>query len=148
MKKIRTVIAAALIAVVSFSTIGCKTGETATDAQKAARVATVAQLAAFDGASIWLTSHPDDRQYFEAARTSLKLLLATDTINPADFTAALQGLPIKELQGPNGALIVGSAVILYDAYLRENVNLDANVYLRPVITAVAQGLDRALGPNQ
>lgn len=116
----------------------------ADDAKSAARVGTVAELAAFTGTSAWLIKHPDDRKYFEASLAAVEVLAANGNASPEKLAAALAQLPIKELQGSEGTLIVGSAVILYDAYVADHVDLDANVYLRPVIDGVRNGLARAL----
>lgn len=129
--------------------LGCATSnapvdEAAAQAKRAQRLATVAELAAFTGTQVWLADHPEDRAYFAASSAALALLLDQGTANPQSFAQALAGLPIKQLQGKDGALIVGSAIILYDAYVRENVNIDANVYLHPVIIGVYEGLQRAL----
>jgi hypothetical protein len=77
----------------------------------------------------------------------LRIVLA-DTNNPvtaADFKAALDQLPIKELKGSQGDLAVGATLILYDAFAREHVNLDANIWLRPIMAAVERGLTRGMG---
>ena len=79
-----------------------------------------------------------------AARAGLGALLSSTNISAADFTAVMQQLPVNELKGDQGALIVGNAIILYDALLRDMVNLGANVYLRPIVTGIYNGLTRAL----
>lgn len=145
------IITASLLACALVFTPGCKTTSAPStpeqSAQKAQRLGTVAELAAFTGTTVWLRDHPQDRQYFEASRATLDLLLGSSNITPETFSQALFGLPVKELQGESGALIVGSSLILYDAFVREHVNMDANVYLRPVVQGVRNGLDRGLSQN-
>lgn len=121
-------------------------GTNATPAElvRAQRIGTVAELAAFSGTQVWLLEHPADRAYFEASAAALDVLLQSGEVSPEKFSAALSKLPIKELQGNEGTLIVGSTMILYDAFLAEHVNLDANIYLRPIIAGVRSGLGRGL----
>ena len=142
MKKLHSLILAALCLAVF---TGCKTtsggGRVTPD-----RVGVVAEVAAYTGATVWLAKHPEDAPKFELARTAIGTLLSSTNVTPADLTRALQGLPIKELRGDQGALIVGNALILYDVMLRDSVNLDANEYLRPVISGIYGGLNRALPP--
>jgi hypothetical protein len=119
----------------------------------------IAKSATYLGTSVYLNglgdktrvpAHPDARPQFELARTSVKALIAAGTFSAADLTAALQSLPVKELQGGDGTLIVGEAVILWDDYGQELAKLDQTkvfaTYILPVATAIAEGLDMALGP--
>lgn len=122
---------------------GCATTPQ-TDTQKVARVATISRQAAFVGTKVYLQENPDARPYFVASAAALDVLLQSQNVTPEDFSKAMQGLPVKELQSDSGALIVGSAVVLYDAFLAEHVNLDANAYLRPVIAAVHDGIAKGL----
>lgn len=118
----------------------------------------VAKSAAYLGTVIWLEglgdqtrvpAHPQDRDKFEMARDALKVLIAGGTFSGEDLKAALQTLPVKELQGGNGSLVVGEAVILWDQYGRQLVGLDkAQVfatYLLPVAQAIEEGLSLGLG---
>jgi hypothetical protein len=116
----------------------------------------VARSAAYLGTKIYLeglppklAGHPNDRQAFEMARTSVKALIAAGTFTSADLSAALQSLPIKELQGESGTLIVGEAVVLWDTYGRLLANLDKaqafQAFVLPFAQAIADGLDLALG---
>jgi hypothetical protein len=78
-------------------------------------------------------------------------LIAAGNFSAADLTAALQALPVKELQGGEGTLIVGEAVILWDQYGRQLASLDKaqvfQTYILPVAKAIYEGLDMALGPG-
>lgn len=145
MKKHIAVLVAALIAAVSLT--GCATNgttSTTTPEQKAARLQTVAEVAAFSGASVWLKKHADDRPAFEAAHAALSVLVAGSAVSPVQVSEALAGLPIKELKGEEGAIYVGIATIVYDAYLRENVNLDGEINVKAFVTGLHAGLNRAL----
>jgi len=127
---------------------GCRTPgvpDPNAEARRVAQLATVAEMAAFTGTSIRLQAHPDEQARFMAVREMLRLLGGATNVNPAAFSAALKQLPVKELQGPSGELIIGSAIILYDAFAREHVNLDANIWLRPIVEATERGITRGLG---
>lgn len=115
--------------------------------RKISRMATLAELAAFTGASIDLADNPAHRPYFEASRAALDGLVRSENYDPTAFAAALSGLPVKELKGEKGSLVVGAAVILWEEYAAEVVNLDRSTYVKPVIAAVAKGLARALGQS-
>jgi hypothetical protein len=132
-----------LLALCAMICAGCKT----TGGQSTitpGRVATVAEFAAFEGATIWLAKHPEDRLAFEVARDALTVLYNGTNATPADVRAVFEKLPIKELKGSEGAVYIGGAIILYDALVRENVNLDSNEWLKPVILGLKHGLDSAL----
>lgn len=133
--------------------------QTVPDAATVQIVATTAKSAAYLGTKIYLEGlpprvpgHPEARAQFELARTSLKGLLALGTFSTGDLSAVLSQLPIKELQGENGTLIVGEAVVLWDTYGRQLANLDkAKVfdgYIKPVAQSILDGLNMALGKPQ
>lgn len=168
-KRMALLLAAVSIASIATFSMGCKTVVT-TDAsgvsstnkvpdEVAITLATgAARSAAYLGTKIYLeglpprlAGHPNDRQAFETARTSVKALIAAGIFTSADLSAALQGLPIKELQGSEGTLIVGEAVMLWDTYGRLLANLDKaqafKTFVLPFAQAVADGLDMALGSS-
>lgn len=155
-------------ALLAFTSTGCKT-VTTTDAAGVLQTnrvpdqlaidlsAGVARSAAYLGTKIYLeglpprlAGHPQDRQSFELARTSVKGLIAAGSFTSADLTTALQGLPIQELKGAEGTLIVGEAVVLWDQYGRMLASLDKaqafKTFVLPFAQAIADGLDLALGP--
>ena len=155
-------------AVLAMASTGCKT-VVSTDSSGVASTnrvpdqmaidlaAGAARSAAYLGTKIYLegipprlAGHPNDRQAFETARASVKTLIAAGTFSSSDLTTALQGLPIKELQGGEGTLIVGEAVVLWDQYGRLLANLDKaqafKSFVLPFAQAIADGLDLALGP--
>jgi hypothetical protein len=122
-----------------------------------AQMQLVAKSAVYVGTTVWLKgvppglpAHPEDREAFETARTSLQTLIAAGSFSAGDLSAALQSLPIKELQGDTGSLIVGEAVILWDQYGRQLASLDKalvfNTYILPVAKSILDGLNLALGP--
>lgn len=166
MKKFSLVTVAALCGAALSLTPGCTTVQTTnpdgtTSTSKVPNVAamsSIAQSAVYIGTTVYLNgipptvaAHPQDRAAFETARTSLRALIAAGTFSASDLTASLQALPIKQLQGSSGTLIVGEAVILWDQYGQELVSLDKaqvfDTYILPVAKSILAGLDQALGPN-
>lgn len=118
----------------------------------------VAKSAAFLTTEIWLyglgdksnvPAHPEDRPKFEKARASLQALIAAGTFSVGDLKAALQALPVSEMQGDAGRLVIGEAVVLWDTYGRQLATLDQaqvfNGYVLPVAQALLDGLNLALG---
>lgn len=124
-----------------------------------AQMCTVAKSASYLGLEVWirgipptLPAHPQDLQKCITVRNSLKALIAAGTFSAGDLTSALQSLPINELKGDQGSLIVGEAVILWDQYGQQLASLDKaqvfDTYLLPVAQAILDGLNMALGPGQ
>ena len=120
----------------------------------------IAQSATYLGTTIWLDglgdgtrvrAHPQDRAKFETARTALKALIAAGTFTAADLKNALQSLPVAELQGSEGSLVIGEAVVLWDVYGRQLASLDKaqvfSTYILPVAQSILDGLNLALGPG-
>lgn len=144
--KTKTLVALTLMTTLACGSFtGCVTNKTPTTVgEKAQRMAMVAELASFTGATVWLSGHPEDRDKFVTALNAVELLLLAENGTPAQLAEALKGLPIDELKSKEGTLIIGAAAILYDAYLREYVNMDTTVYLKPVIAGIHSGLSRAL----
>jgi hypothetical protein len=134
--------------VLLLSLTGCVTTPDGHNVPDVKLMCSVAQTAAYTGSSIYLLSHPQDRPKFELARNSLQALIAAGTFSAEDLTRALQSLPIKQLEGEKGILIVGTAVSLWDAYGQQLVELDKaqvfETYILPVAIAIKAGLDSAL----
>jgi hypothetical protein len=147
--KIRLTLAlASMLAVMGLT--GCTTTSTGQKVPDAALMKATAQEAALIGTTLYLKDHPEQRPTFVTVRASVKALLDAGNFDAAALTASLQALPIKELQGNDGILIVGAAVTLWDAYGKQLAALDKNqvgvLYVLPVIQGVYDGLNAALGP--
>jgi hypothetical protein len=168
MKSLSLIFSAVLLLVLAsgcktatYSSINPVTGQTNTITQKVPDVAqmqTIAKSAAYIGTQVWLNGlppsvpgHPADRTKFLLVRNSLQTLIAAGNFNATALTAALQSLPVTQLQGPSGTLIVGEAVILWDQYGQQLASLDKaqvfNTYVLPVAQSILDGLNMALGPN-
>lgn len=123
---------------------GCTTTSTGSKTVDPAILRIVSQEAAAVGSTVWLQGHPNDRQAFTLARTSLRALIATGTGSPADLQAALASLPITQLQGSGGAVIVSGAVVLLDAAGRQLTALDKKQVWSSYVLPIAQGLEAGL----
>jgi hypothetical protein len=77
-------------------------------------------------------------------KQALNGLINDNNSDPAAFTKALSALPIKELKGDKGVIVVGAAVILWDTYASQVTTLDQAKKVMPVVIAVRNGLARAL----
>lgn len=139
------------ILALTLSLVGCTTTSTGQKVVDPAVLELIAQSASSTGAIFWLADHPEDRDKFELARKSLKTLIATGNGNAADLQAALAALPIKQLQGDKGVIIVSSAVTVLTLAGKELAKLDKgqvySLYVLPVAQGLLDGLDQALGPE-
>lgn len=146
MNKIHQIKAGILLAIVTsiialFVGPGCSSIPQET---KITRMKGIAELAAFTGATVDLRDNPDHKPFYVASVAALDSLLKSQDYSPVKFTEALNQLPIKQLSSSKGDLIVGVAVILWDQYLAEMIHVDQTVYVAPVMTAVRNGLNRAI----
>ncbi len=150
MKTRYSILSVALIAL--SLTSACTTTKTGQSVPNPAVLTMVAQEAASVGTTMWLAnpSHAADRDKFVLARTSLKGLVAAGSGSAADLQAALAMLPISQLSGNNGAVLVSGAVVLIDAAGKQITSLGNgtvwNGYVLPVATGLIAGFDQALGP--
>lgn len=129
---------------------GCVTGPDGKSVPNVPLMKATAKEASYVGTVVWLKAHPEDRAEFELTRTSLRALIAAGSFSTTDLTQALSALPIGELRGDTGAIIVGAAVTLWDAYGRELASLDQDkvfeTYVLPVAQSILEGLDAGLAP--
>jgi hypothetical protein len=119
---------------------GCATTQTPqTPEQRAQQLAGIANVAAWVGTVEHLKQHPKDRPYFVAAEVALARLVNSANATPADLAAALQALPVKELRGPYGVIIIAAVVTISEgAFSREPI--EQNAYLRKIIEAIRDGI--------
>lgn len=141
-------LASALAAPLSLTT-GCITTADGRKIPDPVVLTAIAQDAAYVGATITLKSNPQYRPEFELTRLALEQLIAAGSGSPSDLQAALAKLPIKELQGQNGAILVQQAVVVLNAARAKLAELDkAQVYsgyVQPIAQGLLAGLDQALG---
>ena len=112
-----------------------------TGAQRVERVAAIAELAAYTGTALRLVDHPEDRAKFQAASDALA---ATTTGDSAALQRVLATLPVKELKGEKGAVIIGAAVLLYETELKRLTTIDQTSLAGAVSKSVRSGIARAL----
>lgn len=138
-----------LILSLSLLASGCRTniGTTEINDSRVRQVALVAELAAFNGAKVYLIDHPEKRVVFEKVSNDLGVLLATDTVFLDKFLTIVRTLPIKELNSEKGQLIVDNAVILFGALKSDVIKLDQLEQaqkLEPIAVGLKSGIDKAL----
>lgn len=110
-----------------------------------ARVAAIAGAAAQMGTTASLNQDAKNRPYFEVVYNALGALDHAENYDPAQFAAALQTLPVRELRGPNGSLYIIAAVFLWDELAQQSYQLDNRVWVAPILKSVRAGIARALG---
>ena len=114
-----------------------------------ALLTTVAKTASYVGTRVWLDSHPQDQAIFMEVERGLRVLIAAGEFDAAELTAVLKQLPVTELRGDTGAVIVDTAVVLWDSYGRKLADLDKQqaftTYVLPVAKAVHEGMQMGLG---
>ncbi len=135
---------------------GCKTAAPTTpptpeevaaaQAKKAQRIQAVCKLAAATSTVVYVREHPEHRAIFEGVRVSLGFLLDDPNVTPDQLQALLSQLPLKELKGGDGAVVVTAAIVIYDEYVKEHIALEnANVYwLKPAVLGLYTGLSAGL----
>ena len=133
----------ALILAGALLLVGCASTPETTQAT-VRRVATFAELAAYTGAQVDIVANPGHRAAYVAAHQALDAMLQSENYSPSEFADALKLLPIKELKGYQGAIIVTSAIVVWQDYSKEVLDLDKGVYIKPIIMSVNNGLVRAL----
>lgn len=124
--------------------VGCATTNSSSDPMDPDNMAFIAELAAYDGAALYLADHPEAKAKFEEVRNRLLQLSEAGTIDAATFLEVMRTLHIRELQSEKGSILVGSALILWDRYAKTAIDLDTTK-VKPVLDGVRRGLDRALG---
>lgn len=149
--RIKFTVLALVCTTLSVAPFGCTTTPTGQTIPDPAVLQLTAQEAAAIGTQLWLGSHPTDRAQFETARASLRILLGAGRGSAADLQAALSSLPIKQLSGTNGSVIVTTAAILISKGGQQLAKLDTagvwSYYVEPVAQGLLDGLNQALAQS-
>jgi hypothetical protein len=142
MKKLIGIIAASVLIV------GCATptADIPTAQQQAAKAAAYIQVIAEAAVNNTLPKNPDLRPYYEAAVGVIDLLVQNSEFDPDKLIAAIQNLKIKELSNDQVAKNLASALKLYQVEAADRISsgLDKNVYVKPLLLAVRNGISDGL----
>jgi len=138
--KLRTALSLMLTSSLCLMLMGCTWFKTSSAQKQIALASTLAYEATFIGVTLDLKAHPDRRPSYAVAQGFLSTFITTNT-GYGDLAVALQKLPIKELKGENGALIVSGIVTIYSLAKESFIDV-ANT--PPWIAGVGGAIDRGL----
>jgi len=92
-----------------------------------------------------ISHHPEYRPAFTASVLAIDLLLKRETVTRAEMVAAIQALKIRELKGPQGALLVSDILDIIDIAVTDKPWFSEGLpRLRSVLVAVADGISDGL----
>lgn len=115
--------------------------------------ASIAETATTYGVSNDLQNHPKNRPAYEASLQALNLLLLSEKYDPASLKSALANLPIKELKGTQGALIISGVVNVFQLAIRPGdtnsvlYEINSEAAVAAVGKAIRDGIQTALLMN-
>lgn len=112
-----------------------------TQAQRIERAGAIAELAAYTGTALRIVDHPEDRAKFQAASDALAAATTGDSVA---LQRILATLPVKELKGEKGAIIIGAAILLYETELKRLTAVDQASLVGTVSLKIRAGIARAL----
>lgn len=130
------------IALAASLMVGCSTMSPDTSQ----RMQTAAKVAAYVGGAAYLKDHDDKktRDAFVLVKTELLTLSQAETLDWVTLLAAINRLPIKQLENKEAKIIVTAATITLSDYAGQ-LPLDRLKELQPLAGALAEGLTLALG---
>lgn len=109
------------------------------------RISKIAGNAAQVGSFAYLRAKPGDRVYFVLANENLKSLINSSNYDAGALSSALSSLPIKELKGEQGAIVVMTAqMIVEDALDSAKDVVTKRELVAAVLFKVQAGIQRAL----
>jgi hypothetical protein len=126
-------------------TLICLAGCTTTGKPDVERIARVSREAATIGTVAALTAHPEWGPGFDLAVDELTRLEVSPTLSVDDILAVAQRLPVKELKSQNAVLSFQGARLLISAIDVPQVSAERIAELRPIVTAIRQGIQAARG---
>jgi hypothetical protein len=129
---------------------GCTT---TADGQKhldMALVCPIANGAGQFGTAAALQAYPQYRPAFVAARDGLRLISITNGISADDLASVLKLIPVKQLQGTNGSLLMsGGGVMVFGLLQGEIGKVDKKQLMArdvaPLAGCIAAGMTAGLG---
>lgn len=134
----KTTILSTLIVIAALLT-GCAN---LSDGQRASPI-TASELAAYNGTKITLIKNPAHRPGFELASAELQAMIDGE-IDRELFVQIINRLPVKELHGEMGDLIIENASIILKGQILATP-LEKLENLRPYVIAIHSGIERGLG---
>lgn len=143
MKKLAPLVISACLALFACS---CGTARTTGTVDPYEEAAAVAELAAYVGTVVRLSSNPEERPIFEAVAIGLAAAIEAEDYDPVRFMEVLRDLPVRQIKSDEAAIIIGSSVILWERTSRRILRLDTSNSVKPILEAVYFGMRRALVP--
>ena len=107
----------------------------------------IAEVAARDGAGIYLVRHPDNhtaRAAFVITVQNLNMLIADGKFSHAELHAALAELPVKALNGATGIIVIDTATVLYQALTGGRSVIESAPVVKAFAIGIRDGLQSAL----
>lgn len=122
---------------------GCAT-TTAPQQAQLDRLQSIAQVAAYTGAAIYLSDKPETRPAFVSARAGVAALVAQQNFDPTQLAMVLaSNLPIKDLKSDKATIVITAASLLYQTALGSQ-QIEKPAVVQAFATGILQGLDMAL----
>lgn len=129
------------LALIALTLVGCATTPQ-TPEDRARQLGEIAHFAAHVGTVERLKAHPEDRPAFVVAEALLAQVAGDTNATPAQLYDALRGLPVEELEGPYGALVIGAVVSVTQGFSSEP--LRQNVYFNQIVKRIHSGMQSGL----
>jgi hypothetical protein len=121
-------------------------GCTSLTPERVSLLAAIAGQAAQIGAANWLIKHPDQRPAFDAVILALTALVQGGVTDQRAYVEVLNSLPTATLAGPEGAVYVTDALVVYDFDSDQPTRIKGAAEV-PVRKAVIAGLKRGMAPK-
>lgn len=129
---------AAILAISAF--LGCTT----TGEPDIARIAAVSQEATRIGTREAVFDHPEWRSDFVTAQQQLAILAQQQGMTVNDLLRVISQLPVSELSGRTGRVVLDSARLVIVAANWSGVEIVRTEQLRPVAQALSDGIGQGL----
>lgn len=137
------------ICILAVSLTGCVTpGQLSpTDhARQAKKVAAYVETTAKAAVDNTVDKYPDLRPYYKASVALIDLLLQNKDYSPEGLVKAMQELKINEIKNERFAKNMVSVLKLYQVEANDRINakLDQNLYVRPILQGLRDGIAAGL----
>jgi hypothetical protein len=122
-------------------TQGCRTIDQASLLQLACNVA---RTSVAYGVQVDCNRYPDHKAAWAAGRLALDKILQADNFDPAALRTALAALPLRELQGPQGALVIDTIITVFSAGTDTFLDIKKSPTLYAIGSAVRDGIEAGM----